>query len=220
MIREAADQFYLVSAGAFQRLDHDWLKKHMPADGSVQFQNLTNSIGVLAIAGPKARELMSRVTDADLSNEAFPWLMSHNIVVDMTPVRAARVNFVGELGWELHHPIEMQNHIFDLLMDAGGAFDLKPFGIRAMDSLRYEKSYRMWGTELSIEYAALESGLHRFVQASFDRLGPVKEARAEMSALRQRLDQLEKTLANLEEGRAKKPAGPRDEQTASPEEEA
>jgi dimethylglycine dehydrogenase len=74
-----------------------------------------------------------------------------------------RVNFVGELGWELHHPIEMQNHIFDLLMDAGGQFDLKPFGIRAMDSLRYEKSYRMWGTELSIEYAALESGLHRFV---------------------------------------------------------
>ena len=163
VIREAADQFYLVSAGAFQRLDHDWLKKHMPADGSVQFQNLTNSIGVLAIAGPKARELMSRVTDADLSNEAFPWLMSHNIVVDMTPVRAARVNFVGELGWELHHPIECQNQVFDAVMAAGADLDIKPFGIRAMDMLRIEKSYRMVGTELSIEYSAFESGLQRFV---------------------------------------------------------
>ncbi len=163
VIREAVDSFYMVSAGAFQRLDHDWLKKHMPTDGSVQFQNLTNSIGVLAIAGPKARALMSRVTDADLSNEAFPWLMSHNIVVDMTPVRAARVNFVGELGWELHHPIECQNQVFDALMAAGADLDLKPFGIRAMDMLRIEKSYRMVGTELSIEYSAFESGLQRFV---------------------------------------------------------
>ena len=163
VMREAADQFYLVSAGAFQRLDHDWLKKHMPADGSVQFQNLTNSIGVLVVAGPKARELMSRVTEADLSNQAFPWLMSHDIVVDMTPVRAARVNFVGELGWELHHPIECQNQVFDALVAAGADLDLKPFGIRAMDMLRIEKSYRMVGTELSIEYSAFESGLQRFV---------------------------------------------------------
>jgi dimethylglycine dehydrogenase len=73
------------------------------------------------------------------------------------------VNYVGELGWELHHPIAMQNHIFDTLMEAGEAFGLKPFGIRAMDSLRLEKSYRLVGRELSIEYAALESGLDRFV---------------------------------------------------------
>ena len=163
VIREAADSFYLVSAGAFQRLDHDWLKKHMPTDGSVQFQNLTNSIGVLVVAGPQARELMSRVTEADLSNQAFPWLMSHDIVVDMTPVRAARVNFVGELGWELHHPIECQNQVFDALVAVGADLDLKPFGIRAMDMLRIEKSYRMIGTELSIEYSAFESGLQRFV---------------------------------------------------------
>tara|TARA_Y100000294_G_C8516761_1_gene321187 strand:- start:681 stop:1241 length:561 start_codon:yes stop_codon:yes gene_type:complete len=74
-----------------------------------------------------------------------------------------RINFVGELGYELHHPIEMQNYIFDLLMEAGAEFEIKPFGIRAMDQLRIEKSYRMWGTELSIEYAAFESGLQRFV---------------------------------------------------------
>jgi dimethylglycine dehydrogenase len=78
---------------------------------------------------------------------------------------AARVNFVGELGWELHHPMEYQNHIFDTLMEAGADIPLKPFGIRAMNSLRLEKSYRLIGTELSIEYSADESGLQRFVHA-------------------------------------------------------
>jgi dimethylglycine dehydrogenase len=83
--------------------------------------------------------------------------------VGLAPATALRVNFVGELGWELHHPIEYQNHIFDALMDAGADLGLKPFGIRAMDSMRIEKSYRLIGTELSIEYAAYESGLDRFV---------------------------------------------------------
>ena len=85
------------------------------------------------------------------------------IDVNLAPAMAVRVNFVGELGWELHHPIEYQNHIFDALMAAGAEFGLKPFGIRAMDLMRLEKSYRLVGTELSIEYAALESGLQRFV---------------------------------------------------------
>ena len=163
VIREAAESFYLVSAGAFQRLDHDWIKKHMPDDRSVRFENLTNSLGVLVVAGPKARDLMSRVTDVDLGNEAFPWLSSQETVVAMAPTRCARVNFVGELGWEIHHPIEYQNHIFDALFEAGDDLGLKPFGIRAMDMLRIEKSYRMVGTEMSIEYSAYESGLHRFV---------------------------------------------------------
>jgi len=163
LVREATDSFYLVSAGANQRLDHDWLKKHMPEDGSVQFQNLTNALGVLVVAGPKARELMQRVSDADFSSAAFPWLTSQHIDVGLSPTIAARVNFVGELGWELHHPIECQNLIFDALMAAGEDLGIKPFGIRAMDMLRVEKSYRMVGTELSIEYAAYESGLHRFV---------------------------------------------------------
>jgi dimethylglycine dehydrogenase len=81
----------------------------------------------------------------------------------MAPAKALRVNFVGELGWELHHGLEYQNHIFDALMEAGADLGLAPFGIRAMDSMRIEKSYRLIGTELSIEYAAYESGLDRFV---------------------------------------------------------
>ena len=82
-----------------------------------------------------------------------------------------RVNFVGELGYEFHHPIEMQNSIFDALMEAGAEFGIKPFGIRAMDSLRLEKSYKLVGRELSIEYAALESELPRFVDLDKDFLG-------------------------------------------------
>ncbi len=163
--RESADSFYLVSAGALQRLDHDYLLKHMPQDGSVHFTQLTGSYGVLVLVGPKSRKILAKVTDSDLSNESFRWLTSQDIRVGMAPAVAMRVNFVGELGWELHHPIEYQNHIFDALFEAGEEFGLQPFGIRAMDSMRLEKSYRMVGTELSIEYSAYESVMDRFVKA-------------------------------------------------------
>ncbi len=163
IMRESEDSFYLVSAGAMQRLDHDWLHRHMPDDGSVRFDHLTSQYGVLVIAGPKARTLMERVSDTDFSTAAFPWLTGKWIDAGLAPTMALRVNFVGELGWELHHPIEYQNHIFDALMTAGADLGIRPFGIRAMDSMRMEKSYRLVGTEMSIEYAAYETGLDRFV---------------------------------------------------------
>lgn len=163
ILRERPDSFYLVSAGAFQRLDHDWIFRHMPRDRSVRFENLTAKMGVLVVAGPKSRQLLERVCDASLSNEAFPWLTAADTTLGLAPARLMRVNFVGELGWEIHHDLEYQNHIFDLLMEAGAELGLQPFGIRAMDSMRVEKSYRLIGTEMSIEYAALESGLGRFV---------------------------------------------------------
>ena len=161
--KESNDSYYIVSAGAFQRLDHDWIQQWMPKDRSVKFENLTNSIGVLVLAGPKARDLISKVSSADFSNENFPWLSSQKIDVGLAPTIAMRMNFVGELGWELHHSIEYQNHIFDRLMEVGKEFKLKPFGIRAMDSLRIEKTYKLIGTEMSIEYSPFESSLDRFV---------------------------------------------------------
>ena len=161
--RESEESFYLVSAGAFQRLDHDWIRRHMPDDGSVRFENVTNRYGVLVVAGPRSREILSRVSQASFSNRDFPWLSGRCIDVGLAPCLALRVNYVGELGWELHHPVEYQNHIFDALTEAGRDLGLGPLGIRAMDTMRLEKSYRMVGTELSIEYAALESGLDRFV---------------------------------------------------------
>ena len=161
--KESIDSFYIVSAGAFQRLDHDWIKKCMPKDRSVTFENLTNSIGVLVLAGPKSRDLMKKVSKNDFSNANFPWLSAKKIDVGFASSIAMRMNFVGELGWELHHPIEFQNHIFDILIKEGAEFNLKPFGIRAMDSLRIEKTYKLVGTEMSIEYSPLESGLDRFI---------------------------------------------------------
>jgi len=164
IMREGEEQYFLVSSGAAERFDNDYLTKHLPDDGSVRLDNITTANGCFVVVGPKSRELMSRVSDADFSNEAFPWLTGQSIQLGMARTRALRVNFVGELGWELHHPIEYQNHIYDALAaaaeDLGG---LAMCGMRAMDSLRIEKSYRMWAQDLTRDYTVLEAGLDRFV---------------------------------------------------------
>ena len=161
--KESHDSFFLVSAGAYERHDHDYLRKAMPRDGSVEFERLTTAMGVLVLAGPKSRDILARLTDADLSTAAFPWLTGKTISLGIAQVEALRVNFVGELGWEIHHPIEMQNYIFDKLFEVGAEFGLMPFGIKAMDSMRLEKGYKLIPRELSIEYSAYESGLDRFI---------------------------------------------------------
>ena len=162
--KRAENSFYLVFAGASERHDWDYLTKLAPKDGSVTLQKITTQMGVLVLAGPKSRDVLQKLTDTDLSNHNFKWLSGKSINVGYAQAEALRVNFVGELGWELHHPIEMQNYIFDELMRVGSEFNIKPFGIRAMDSMRIEKSYRLIPREMSIEYSALESGLDRFVK--------------------------------------------------------
>ncbi len=163
LYREGQEKFYLVSAGAMERHDYDILQKNLNGQ-NLSLNKVTTHYGVLVLAGPNSRDLLQKITDCDLSNENFPWLTGQFLNIGCAQAHALRVNFVGELGWELHHPIEMQNYIYDLLFEAGEEFDLKPFGIRAMDSMRLEKSYRLIPRELSIEYAALESGLKRFVR--------------------------------------------------------
>jgi dimethylglycine dehydrogenase len=163
LTRVGPQRFYLVSAGALETHDFDTLQKLLPADNSVRLDKVTTQYGVLVLAGPRSREVLAKVADIDVSDKAFPWLTARPLSVGAAGVLALRVNFVGELGYEFHHPIEMQNYIFDRLMDAGASFGIKPFGIRAMDSLRLEKSYKLVGRELSIEYAGLESGLERFI---------------------------------------------------------
>ncbi|WP_173931709.1 FAD-dependent oxidoreductase [Chelativorans sp. Marseille-P2723] len=160
--------FYLVSAGAYETHDHDVLRKLLPEDGSVRMVPVTTARGVLVLAGPRSRDVLRKLTRADLSNAAFPWLSGQQISVGHATADALRVNFVGELGWELHHPIEMQNAIFDMVMEAGQEFGIKPFGIRAMTSMAIEKSYRLIPRELSIEYTAWESGIDRFVRMEKD----------------------------------------------------
>lgn len=162
--RLGPDRFYLISAAAANRHDYDLLIKNAPSDGSVTIRDITLDYGVLVLAGPHARDVLQKVTDADLSNAAFPWLSGKEIIVGVAPVRALRVNFVGELGWELHHSLVYQNHIFDALMEAGKEYGIAPFGMRAMDSLRIEKGYRYWKVDLTTDYTPFEAGLDRFVQ--------------------------------------------------------
>ena len=159
------ERFCLISSGAAHDYDLDFLQKKLPRDGSVFLKDTTTQYGVFVLAGPDARKVLEKLADADVSNEAFPWLTMQEMTVGFAPgVRALRVNFVGSLGWELHHPIEYQNHLYDALMAAGKEFDIGLAGMRAMDSLRLEKSYRLWGTDLNAENSALEAGLNRFVR--------------------------------------------------------
>ncbi|WP_144574131.1 FAD-dependent oxidoreductase [Agrobacterium sp. DE0009] len=167
----APGRFYMVSAGGLEAHDHDVLFRLAPTDGSVVLQPITQKYGVLVLAGPKSRDLLKKLTRTSLENKDFPWLTGKQISVGVATAHALRVNFVGELGWELHHPIEMQNYIFDRLMEAGAEFGIKPFGIRAMVSMSLEKSYRNMGRELSVEYNAYESGLDRFVRPEKSFIG-------------------------------------------------
>jgi dimethylglycine dehydrogenase len=165
--RLAPERFLVLSAAAAELHDLDWLRRHASADGSVTIENVTARWGVLILAGPRARDVLSRVTDADLSNAAFPWFSVREIRAGSAPVRALRINFVGELGWELHHPVEYQVGLYEALREAGRDVGLVDFGLRAMDSLRLEKGYRAWGSDLNTEVTPLEAGLERFV--AFDK---------------------------------------------------
>ncbi|MEM9851595.1 MAG: FAD-dependent oxidoreductase [Pseudomonadota bacterium] len=177
IVRLGEDSYYLVSAGAWTAYDADYLRKaaeDRSGDfGYVEIQDVTTQWGVFALAGPKSRELLTGlIGDADpataLSNARFPWLSAKDIELGMCPVRAIRVAYTGELGWELHHPIEMQNYLFDLLMAAGEPMGLKLVGARAQNWLRQEKSYRAFGTELGRDATPLEADLPRFVDLSKD----------------------------------------------------
>ncbi len=183
IVREAEHEYYLVSAGAWTAYDADYLRKAAAdkADefGYIEIQDITTQYGVFAIAGPKSRALLrDMINDADpataLSNKRFPWLTARHIELGMCPVQAIRVAYTGELGWELHHPVEMQNYLFDLLMKAGEKHGLKLVGARAQNWLRQEKSYRAFGTELGRDATPLEADIPRFVNLEKDFHG--KEA--------------------------------------------
>ncbi|GAC1469719.1 MAG: hypothetical protein PVSMB1_18090 [Gemmatimonadaceae bacterium] len=161
----AEQKFYVVSAGAAERYDSDYLRKNLPSDGSVDLRNITTSRGCFVIAGPRSRDLLSKLTDTPLDNASFPWLTGQTIEVGLAvDVHALRVNFVGSLGWELHFPIEYAHHLFDAVFDAGKEYGIGMVGMRAMESLRLEKSYRMWGSDMTPDYTPFETGLDRFVR--------------------------------------------------------
>jgi len=161
--RLAADRFYVVSAAATERHDYAWIASHLPDDGSVRLDNVTSRYGVLTLAGPRSREVLQALTDHDCSHKAFRFFRHQELRVGMAPIRAFRLSYVGELGYELHHPIEYQRYLYDLLMEAGAQFQIVDWGYRALDSMRLEKAYRLWGVDRTADWTPLEAGMDRFV---------------------------------------------------------
>ncbi len=151
--------YLVITAGASQVRDLNWLQRHLPQDARVVITDMTSSEAVISIMGPNARKLLASVTRTELSNEAFPFASWRNIILGMAPVRAHRITYVGELGWELYVPAEFALHVYDTLMEAGASHDLKLCGLHVLDSLRIEKAYRHWGHDITDEDTPLEAGL-------------------------------------------------------------
>jgi dimethylglycine dehydrogenase len=160
----APERFWLISAAAGERHDEHWLREHLPADSEVRLENLSTRYGSLIVVGPRSRELLAKLTRADLSNTGFPWLSVRSIDIGYTKAYAMRVNYVGELGWELHIPVEHLLSVYDLVWEAGEAFGISDYGLYAMDSLRLEKCYRSWKADLTTEYTPFMASLDRFVR--------------------------------------------------------
>ncbi len=166
--RLAPDHYYVLSAATAQLHDLDMLANGIGPGENVAISDVTEDFGCLVLAGPLARHVLAEVTTSDLSNAAFPWLTAREITVaGVGGVRALRVNYVGELGWELHCPMAGMPAVFDALMDTGQAHGLTLFGSYAMNSLRMEKAYRAWGGELTNEITMIEADMERFVR--FDK---------------------------------------------------
>ena len=184
IVRNGENDYYLVSAGAWTAYDADYLKKCAEdftgkGGGYIDIHDVTTQWGVFALAGPNSRKILAElIKDADpetaLSNKRFPWLSARKIELGMCPVNAIRVAYTGELGWELHHPIEMQRYLWEQLLKAGEKHGLKLVGARAQNWLRQEKSYRAFGNELGRDASPLEAALDRFVDLKKDFQG--KEA--------------------------------------------
>jgi glycine cleavage system aminomethyltransferase T/glycine/D-amino acid oxidase-like deaminating enzyme len=160
----APDRFYVVSAAAAETHDLAWIERHLPADGSVTVDNLSAERGVLTIAGPRSRELLRRISGDEFGNERFPFFSSRTVRIGSASVMAMRLSYVGELGWELHHDLADQSALYERIVSAGGDMGLVDFGYRALDAMRLEKGYGLWGADLTADWTPLEAGLGRFVK--------------------------------------------------------
>ncbi|GAA2869383.1 4-methylaminobutanoate oxidase (formaldehyde-forming) [Aminobacter niigataensis] len=157
--RLAEDKFYIVTGTGFRTHDLAWISDHIPEGLDARLVDVTEQFGTLSLMGPNARKVLEAVTDADVSNAAFPFGHIKEIAIAGATIRALRVTYVGELGWELHVPIEATGEVFDALMAAGAAHGIRPVGYRALESLRLEKGYRAWGSDITPNDTAFEAGL-------------------------------------------------------------
>ncbi|NNF65449.1 MAG: GcvT family protein [Acidimicrobiia bacterium] len=167
--RLADDEFYLVGAAVGEVRFEDWMR-HRIGGFDVTIANRSDEVGVLAIAGPASRTLLAQLTDAPLDNASFSWLSAHEITVAGHRVRALRVSFSGELGWELHVPMPVVADVFDAVVEAGEPLDLGCFGTHALTSMRMEQAYKV-SADMTNEVTAFEAGLMRFVDLDKEFIG-------------------------------------------------
>jgi 4-methylaminobutanoate oxidase (formaldehyde-forming) len=161
--------FLIVTAAETETRDFAWLKNHIPEDAHCVLTNVSSAMGVISIMGPRSRELLQSLTPADMSHEAFPFASSQEIELGYGIVRASRITFVGELGWELYIPTEFMQGVYDVIVEAGDEFGLVHAGYHALNSLRMEKGYRHWSHDITDEDTPLEAGLGFAVK--FDKKG-------------------------------------------------
>ncbi len=173
--RLAEDRFYVVTGTGFRTHDLAWIGEHLP-EGDTAIRDVTEEMGVLSLMGPLAREVLARVTEAEVSNAGFPFGHVREISVAGAMVRALRVTYVGELGWELHVPLAATGRVFDALMAAGAGAGIRPVGYRALESLRLEKGYRAWSSDITPNDTPFEAGLGWAVKMRTNRAFLGREA--------------------------------------------
>ncbi|MGD2015755.1 MAG: aminomethyltransferase family protein, partial [Desulfobacterales bacterium] len=157
--RLAEDRFFLVVGTAFGLRASWWINNHMPSDGSVSFKEVTSAYAVVNVIGPKSRELLQKLTKADLSNERYPFGTCQHFTLGYAPIMSWRVTYVGELGYELYIPTEFAGHVYESLWEAGQDLGIKNAGYRTISSMHLEKGYADWGSELTPEYTPFDAGL-------------------------------------------------------------
>jgi 4-methylaminobutanoate oxidase (formaldehyde-forming) len=153
------ERFRIITGTAFGEHDRSWIRLHAPEDGSVSIEDVTSAYACIGLWGPKARVILQKITKSDVSNAAFPYMTAQNIAVGDVPVLAARVTYVGELGWEFYAPMEYGQKLWDILWEAGQSEGIVACGYHAINSLRLEKGYRYWNGEISPDYSPYEAGL-------------------------------------------------------------
>jgi 4-methylaminobutanoate oxidase (formaldehyde-forming) len=164
--RLAEDRFYFVTGSALGVRDRSTIERAMPADGSVEVIEHTSAKAVINLCGPRSRDVLAKLTDAPLDNASFPYMSARELDVAFAPVLALRITYLGELGYELHVPVEYALHLYEKLWAAGAGFGIANAGYRAINSLRLEKQYLVWGSDITPDYNPYEAGLGFCVAAS------------------------------------------------------
>ena len=157
--RIAEDEYYIVTGTGFATHDFDWIKRNIPTGMNAQLFDMTSANAVLSLMGPKSRSILQAVTADDMSTATFPFGQIKTIGIGGCPVNAMRITYVGELGWELHLPVEYATQVYQTIMQAGKSFDIRNAGYRAIESLRLEKGYRAWGSDIGPDHTPIEAGL-------------------------------------------------------------